>query len=57
MNFKVAFTQVGGMVLTAIASKFSLQGNGGKTRTLAAPVTPPTVAFTEPACAPHRWPR
>ena len=32
--------------MTAIASKVSLHGKGGNTRTLAAPVMPPTVAFT-----------
>ncbi len=37
--------------LTANESKVSLQGSGGKTRTLAVPLTPPTVAFTNPACA------
>jgi len=35
-------------VLTATESKFSLHGSGGKTRTLAEPVMPATVALTEP---------
>src|SRR5688572_20052806 len=43
-------THAGGAELTAKESKVSLQGSGGKTRTLAVPLTPPTVAFTDPAC-------
>src|SRR6185503_18993381 len=44
-------TQAGGAELTAKESKVSLHGSGGKTRTLAVPLTPPAVAFTKPACA------
>src|ERR1044072_2491862 len=43
-------TQFGGAEFTASASKFSLHGNGGNTRTLAAPVMSPTFALTKPAC-------
>jgi hypothetical protein len=44
MLFHVAGTEFG-----AIASKFSLHGNGGKTRTPAVPLMPLTVALTKPA--------
>ena len=43
-------TQPNGKVLTGDESNVSLHGNGGKTRTFAVPVTPSTVAFTQPAC-------
>src|SRR5689334_72542 len=42
-------THDAGAALTAIESNVSFQGSGGNTRTFAVPVTPSTVAFTQPA--------